>query len=77
MEVSVKTREDRVRRTLAKHGLILKKTPSRSWLRQYYGPGYMIVDPFKNWVVAGASNREYDCDLGYVEWHAFEKLVKQ
>jgi hypothetical protein len=75
MEVSVKAREDRVRRALAKYDLALKKTPSRSWLRSYYGPGYMIVDEYSNVVVSGAQQREYEDNLEYVEWYAFEHLV--
>jgi hypothetical protein len=75
MEVSEKKREDRARRALAKHGLILKKTPSRSWLRQHYGPGYMIID-YRNCVISGACNREYEDTLEHIEWYAFEKRVK-
>lgn len=41
---AIKIREDRLRRHLAKTGHRLAKTPSRSWLRQEYGPGYMVVD---------------------------------
>ena len=41
---SDKIREDRLRRRLAKAGYRLAKTPARSWLRQEYGPGYMVLD---------------------------------
>jgi|SRR5271167_4329642 len=74
MQVSVKTREDRVRRELAKHDLSLKKTPHRSWLRQYYDSGYMIIDPYSNCVVSGAFQRGYEDTLEHVEWYAFGRL---
>jgi hypothetical protein len=56
MTDSQKTREDRVRRNLAKSGLYLRKTPSRSSLRKYYGAGYMIINAYRNEVVFGATN---------------------
>ena len=55
-ELSLQVREGRVRRALAKHDLALKKTPSRSWLRQYYGAGYMVIND-RNVVVSGAHQR--------------------
>lgn len=73
MPASEKNREDRVRRALAKHDYVLKKTPARSWLREYYGPGYMIIDD-SNTVVEGCSSRGYESDLERVEWFAFEYL---
>jgi hypothetical protein len=57
MTDSQKTREDRVSRSLAKSGLDLRKTPSRSSLRKYYGAGYMIINAYRNEVVLGASQR--------------------
>jgi hypothetical protein len=65
-EPSIKVREDRARRALAKHDYCLRKTPSRSWLREYYGPGYMIIDQ-SNTVRAGSSSRQYDANLKDVE----------
>ncbi len=62
---SEKTREDRCRRRLARRGLQLTKTPSRSWLRAYYGPGYMVCK--NNTVVYGCYHREYDLTLEEVE----------
>ena len=37
----------------------LKKTPSRSWLRGCYGPGYMVVEYYSNTVVLGCVERGY------------------
>jgi hypothetical protein len=71
-ELSLGVREGRVRLALAKYDMILKKTPSRSWLRQHYGPGYMIVNG--NIVVSGAHQREYEDDIDRVEWFAFSYL---
>jgi hypothetical protein len=73
MPVSEKAREDRVRRALAKHGYVLKKTPARSWQRAHYPVGYQIVDD-RNTVVAGCYQREYEDTLERVEWFAFEHL---
>ncbi|RWO85753.1 hypothetical protein [Mesorhizobium sp.] len=61
----IKAREDRARRRLARLGYRLNKTPSRSWLRAYYGPGYMILDG--STVVSGCSDREYSDTLERVE----------
>jgi hypothetical protein len=68
-----KTREDRVRRELGKGGLALSKMPSRFWLRDFYYPGYMILEG--NVVVSGASQRKYEDTLQHVEWYAFERLA--
>jgi hypothetical protein len=65
-EPSIKMREDRARRALAKHYYHLRKTPSRSWLRQYYDPGYMIMDR-TNTVREGCYSREYQATLERVE----------
>jgi hypothetical protein len=75
-ELSLQVREGRVRRALAKHDLALKKTPSRSWLRQYYGAGYMVIND-RNVVVSGAHQREYEDDIDRVEWFAFSYLPNQ
>jgi hypothetical protein len=76
-ELSLGVRESRVRRALAKYDLVLKKTPSRSWLRKIHGPGYMIVDEYQNFVVSGAHNREYEDTIDHVEWFAFNHLPKR
>ncbi len=68
-----KIREDRIRRLLIKNGYRLYKTPARSWLRQYYGPGYMIVDE-RNTIVSGCAGREYSATLDDVE--AFAVTVR-
>ena len=65
MTISIKIREDRVRRRLTKAGFRLNKTPARSWLR-YYGPGYMILD-HRNNVVSGCRDRQYQNTLEDVE----------
>lgn len=66
-----KTREDRVRRALSKRGYILKKTPARSWQRESFGVGYMIVEANRNFVVSGCTSRPYSDDLEDVEAFAF------
>lgn len=64
-----KSRENRVRRQLARQGYALKKTPARSAYRQWYGPGYMIVDE-RNVVISGAINRPYSDSLADVGAYA-------
>ncbi len=71
IDTSEKIREGRARRALAKLGYRLTKTPARSWLRKYYGAGYMIVGTFAtigaNVVLCGSFNREYELSLEDVE----------
>jgi hypothetical protein len=67
MSDQTKIREDRARRALVKAGYYLKKTPARSWLRQYYGPGYMILRYYYNDIAAGIGSREYMMTLEEVE----------
>jgi hypothetical protein len=74
-EVSEKTREDRVCRELVKHGLALIKIPSRFWLRDFYAPGYMILEG--NIVVSGVYQRQYEDTLEHVEWYAFVHLANK
>jgi hypothetical protein len=71
--LSISVREGRVRRALAKYDMILKKTPSRSWLRQAHGAGYMVVNDH-NLVVSGAHGREYEDTIEHVENFAFNHL---
>lgn len=66
-----KIREDRIRRALAKRGYLLRKTPARSWLRQHYGVGYMIVDANRDTVISGCSAQPYSDSLDDVETFAF------
>lgn len=54
--------ENTIRRRLRAKGLRLEKTPSRHWTRDWYGPGYMVIDD-RNMVVLGASQRPYDGTL--------------
>lgn len=65
MSTNEKSREDRVRRILAKRGLRLEKTPARSWLRHHYPIGYMIVRD--NCVVEGCGSRPYQATLADIE----------
>jgi len=74
MEAYLKSREDRVRRALAKRGYVLRKTPARSWLRQYYGLGYMIIKAYGNLIVSGCGSRGYEAKIEQVEWLTFEHL---
>jgi hypothetical protein len=67
---SIKIREDRIRRRLAKFGYHLNKTPSRSWLRKHHGPGYTVTRD--NTVVLGCEGREFSAKLDEVETFAFE-----
>ena len=71
IEVSVKTRESRARRALDKMGYRLRKTPARSWLREHYGVGYMIVGTFanvgSNVILSSAGQREYELSLDSVD----------
>ncbi|RUW58361.1 hypothetical protein EOA16_28030 [Mesorhizobium sp. M7A.F.Ca.US.008.03.1.1] len=69
-----KSREDNARRRLSKHGFRLRKTPARSWLRAYYGPGYMITE--NNTVVRGCHGREYTDTLADVESYVADLDVR-
>lgn len=62
-----KIREDRVRRALAKDGYRLHKTPARSWRREHFGVGYMIVEVDRNFAVSGYSPVPYSDSLDEVE----------
>ncbi len=64
--LSGKIREDRLRRRLAKTGYRLAKTPSRSWLRQEFGVGYMVVSD-RNFVHEGCWSRPYEATLEQAE----------
>lgn len=54
--------ERRLRRKLSKYGYRLRKTPARSWMRQYYSPGFIITDQ-SNTVCFGCWTREYEATL--------------
>lgn len=64
--LNLSTRESAVRRSLKKQGYSLHKTPARSYLRDWYGAGYMVVDA-SNTVVLGATHHAYDGTLDEVE----------
>lgn len=74
--MSTKIREDRLRRLLTKHDHKLLKTPARSWFREYYGPGYMIINTLNNTIVSGCYWREYQDTLEGAEAFA-NTLVSQ
>ncbi len=62
---STAAREARLRRRIAKHDHRLEKTPSRHWIREHYGPGYMVLGG--KTVVSGCCRREYDDKLDDAE----------
>ena len=68
MSDNLNAREQRMRRLLARGGFRLHKTPARSWLRAYYGPGYMIT--YNNNVEVGCGHHEYEATLEDVEYWA-------
>ena len=70
MSLQIVNRERRLRRKLAQLGFRLHKTPARSWLRAYYGSGFMVTD--NNTVVFGCFQREYDVSIEDVEEWADE-----
>ena len=58
-------RERKLRHALDRFGYRLAKTPARSWLRSYYGPGYMVLDG--NTAIFGCCSRGYEATLDEVE----------
>jgi hypothetical protein len=76
MSDTEQARESRLRRALDRNGYRLSKTPSRSWLRSYYGPGYQVVECFSNRVVFDCCERGYEATLDEVEEWA-EDLASQ
>ena len=65
MESITKSRENRARRQLSRMGYRLEKTPARSWQRDHYPPGYMILQG--GIVVEGGSSRRWEATLEQVE----------
>ena len=57
-----KARENRLRRRLAKMGYLLRKSRASESLDNF--GGYMIVDAYRNYVVAGS---RFDLDLDDLE----------
>lgn len=66
-EADIKNREARARNALKGLGYKLQKTPARSGLRKYHPVGYMVVNEYRNVVVAGCGSREYQAILEDVE----------
>ena len=58
--------ENRLRRVAARRGLRLEKSRRRDPNAIDYG-GYMLVDAYRNIVVAGASPHAYSCSLAEIE----------
>lgn len=65
MNKKLKSREDRVRRKLAKSGHRLNKTPARSSLRQEHGAGYQVTKG--RYIVLGCGARPFMAKLEQVE----------
>ncbi len=63
MESTDKTRENRLRRQLRKHGIRLKKSRIRNPNIDNYGH-YMLIDIYKNLVIEGS---RYDMTLDDIE----------
>jgi hypothetical protein len=60
------TRESRLRSMATRQGLAIQKSRSRNPDAPSFGL-YRIVDPYQNWVVAGADPWDYSLDLDDVE----------
>jgi hypothetical protein len=56
-------REARARRALARDGYTLRKDRAKSLTLDHQG-GYMVIDPFKNFIIGGS---RYNWDLDDVE----------
>ena len=65
MNKKTKSREDRVRRRLAKLGYRLSKVPARSRLRRKHGVGYLVTHG--RYVVLGYGRRPFTARLKQVE----------
>jgi hypothetical protein len=73
--ISLKSREDRVRRELKELGYRLHKTPARSRSRKYYGVGYQISRDYS--LVDGCSHRLYEMTLEDVEYFVAKRWDEQ
>jgi hypothetical protein len=65
-DTEAKVLENRLRRVAARRGLRLEKSRRRDPNAIGFG-GYMLVDAYKNTVVAGCTRHEYDCTLAEVQ----------
>lgn len=68
MSKKLKSREDRLRRTLSKFGHRLNKTPTRSNLRRKHGVGYQIIKGRR--IVEGYDDGPFMAKLKKVEAYA-------
>jgi hypothetical protein len=66
MSTTTTVRESRLRRALARQGMILRKSRSRTWTIDNH-QGYMIVDADLNAIIAGS---RFDLSLDDVEQFA-------
>lgn len=73
MSKKLKSREDRLRRTLSKTGHRLNKTPARSSLRRKHGAGYQVTKG--RYIVLGCGSRPFMAKLAKVE--AFARKLRQ
>ncbi|WAC25753.1 hypothetical protein [Ancylobacter sp. SL191] len=64
---SLKVRENKLRRHLARHNHRLEKTPSRHWSKSFYGAGYMVIENYTNSVALGCFHQPYDATLEQAE----------
>ena len=65
MNTKLKSREDRLRRTLSKFGHRLSKTPARSSLRRKHGVGYQVTKG--RYIVLGCGSRPFMATLEKAE----------
>jgi hypothetical protein len=65
-DTEAKVLENRLRRVAARRGLRLEKSRRRDPNAIDYG-GYMLVDAYRNIVVAGASPHAFSCSLADIE----------
>ena len=73
MSETIKTREQRVRRVLAKSGMRLIKGPALSTEHAGYGAAYMVVNEHDT----GPKGWRYEADLRKVEWFAFAQSAEE
>lgn len=61
-----RSRENRVRRAAQRQGLAIQKSRRRDPQAVDYG-GYMLIDPYTNFVLLGAGVFAYSADLDDIE----------
>ena len=72
MNPSEKRRENRLRRMAGRKGLRRVKSRARTWSDPSYG-GYMLVDAYYDYVVAGASPVPYFLSLDEIDSYLQEE----